>query len=346
MTMAHVPASQLPGWHLAELQAAARKQGGQCLSSSYVTARHKLEFKCADPAHAPWWALPQHIRNGHWCPTCRADRLARDHTGKKFGLLVAQQRLGRSRSVSQSSWICVCACGNTVTVRTSNLTSGRTRSCGCLKPKNMLPVGCAAANALFRSYVNTAKRRGLTFGLPKAVFLQLTTERCHYCGAQPANGGATRYNGNYVYNGIDRVNPDLGYEEDNVVPCCRVCNRAKGDLSKEEFVDWISHLREHDRRRNPDGNLSRLPSYDPQHVCGMFCDGQDGSSSKCAQEKRAGGPLPGAPAAGGSPGDEELVDELIQVASRRTPTASFVDWSTQIVQLRAELLRRLRLRRV
>lgn len=34
-------------------------------------------------------------------------------------------------------------------------------------------------------------------------------------------------------------------------------------------------------------NLSQLPSADPRHVCGMFCDGQDGSNSDCARAKRA-----------------------------------------------------------
>ncbi len=30
---------------------------------------------------------------------------------------------------------------------------------------------------------------------------------------------------------------------------------------------------------------SRVPSYSPLHVCGIFCDGQDGGGSQCAEEK-------------------------------------------------------------
>lgn len=33
---------------------------------------------------------------------------------------------------------------------------------------------------------------------------------------------------------------------------------------------------------------SKLPASDPDHICGVFCDGQDGRSSRCAQERRAG----------------------------------------------------------
>jgi len=31
---------------------------------------------------------------------------------------------------------------------------------------------------------------------------------------------------------------------------------------------------------------SKLPGSDPKHVCNLYCDGQDGDSSKCAQERR------------------------------------------------------------
>lgn len=33
-------------------------------------------------------------------------------------------------------------------------------------------------------------------------------------------------------------------------------------------------------------NSSKLPSTDPKHECGMFCDGQDGYNSECAKAKR------------------------------------------------------------
>jgi len=37
-------------------------------------------------------------------------------------------------------------------------------------------------------------------------------------------------------------------------------------------------------------STSRLPGWHPKHVCGLFCDGQDGSSSQCARERREGPP--------------------------------------------------------
>ena len=39
--------------------------------------------------------------------------------------------------------------------------------------------------------------------------------------------------------GVDRVNPGGNYEDDNVVPCCTICNFMKCDHQLDE---WIEHL--------------------------------------------------------------------------------------------------------
>lgn len=60
---------------------------------------------------------------------------ALDLTGKTFGRLLVTSFSGReinSRGVSERFWNCLCECGKTTKVRTGGLTSGNTRSCGCL----------------------------------------------------------------------------------------------------------------------------------------------------------------------------------------------------------------------
>lgn len=57
--------------------------------------------------------------------------LIRDLTGQRFGKLTAI-RVTDERQNTQTVWECVCDCGNTVFVRSSNLVTGITRSCGCL----------------------------------------------------------------------------------------------------------------------------------------------------------------------------------------------------------------------
>lgn len=55
---------------------------------------------------------------------------ARDLTGKQFGRLTVKHRV-ESRN-GKRMWLCACSCGGTKEVATSHLTSGGTKSCGCL----------------------------------------------------------------------------------------------------------------------------------------------------------------------------------------------------------------------
>lgn len=55
----------------------------------------------------------------------------KDLTGQRFGKLTV---IGiGTRKNNAIVWECQCDCGNVTTVRGSNLTSGLTKSCGCLR---------------------------------------------------------------------------------------------------------------------------------------------------------------------------------------------------------------------
>src|SRR5271165_5735629 len=58
----------------------------------------------------------------------------KDLSGRRFGrLIVTRQGLGRQTpSQHKVTWICHCDCGNRIDVIAGSLTSGNTRSCGCL----------------------------------------------------------------------------------------------------------------------------------------------------------------------------------------------------------------------
>ena len=43
----------------------------------------------------------------------------------------------------------------------------------------------------------------------------------------------------YLSSGLDRIDSSIGYESNNVVPCCKVCNRMKDVLSTDEFLAAI-----------------------------------------------------------------------------------------------------------
>lgn len=70
--------------------------------------------------------------------SCGCLSKAEDLTGQKFGRLTAvrksENQAGKSK---RTAWVCQCDCGNLCQVNATNLKSGRTRSCGCLRSEKM-----------------------------------------------------------------------------------------------------------------------------------------------------------------------------------------------------------------
>jgi hypothetical protein len=169
--------------------------------------------------------------------------------GKKYGRLTAI-RLSHRDKRRNAYYVARCDCGKEKTVSGSYMHTGRTLSCGCINGGRYqrLGRGVAVQHIVFRGYKNSAKRRGHEFGIEFSEFVRLTSQTCYYCGEQPQNAMQVtkyKYNGTYVYNGLDRLDSQKGYLPDNVVPCCRRCNLAKGTSTAQEFRNWIHRAFQH-----------------------------------------------------------------------------------------------------
>lgn len=170
-----------------------------------------------------------------------------DIIGKTFHNLTVINEFGHD-NLKKLIYNCQCSCGNSVTVLGISLRDGSTKSCGCLRSNRAkqwvksktLPLGVAAFNSLYSRYRFGAKDRGYEFNLTIEHFRTLVSGDCHYCGNKPQQVILDSVKkGTYTYNGIDRVDNTKGYEFDNVVTCCKICNMAKGTMSHNEFVEWI-----------------------------------------------------------------------------------------------------------
>lgn len=64
-----------------------------------------------------------------------------DLTGRRFGRLIVIKRMGNNEH-GQSMWLCFCRCEYKVVIRGSHLTSGVTKSCGCLQIAIVTKHGC------------------------------------------------------------------------------------------------------------------------------------------------------------------------------------------------------------
>lgn len=138
-------------------------------------------------------------------------------------------------------WLCQCYCGEYVSIEGRCLIGKMNKSCGCWHG-NELEKGEANFNALYGSYHRQAKNRNLKWDLDKEFFRIITKQDCNYCGAEPKLLAKRSNTLPYLYNGIDRIDNNLGYQTDNVVACCKLCNFMKLTLSKEEFYDHIRRI--------------------------------------------------------------------------------------------------------
>jgi hypothetical protein len=167
----------------------------------------------------------------------------KDLTGKRFGRLVVIERKGSNKN-SHSLWLCKCDCGKEVIIIGICLTSENTKSCGCFNHDNhTLPFGEAAKRTIYRSYIKHAEERNLSFELSFEQFLELSQKNCYYCGLEPSNINKSNFNnGDFIYNGIDRVDNTKGYTIENCVSSCRPCNIAKADMAHDEFLSLAERI--------------------------------------------------------------------------------------------------------
>lgn len=172
-----------------------------------------------------------------------------DETGNKYGRLTVLS-FTKTDSNGVACWLCRCDCGNETTVRGTNLRQKNTVSCGCYQREHKwgLRDGNSilqlAATKVWHTYKYHAERRNYIWKLTKKQVEEIIIQVCHYCGVENSNvfkGRGAGYK-DFHYNGIDRVNNNLGYTIDNIVPCCYTCNMTKRTSSKEEFLTWVKRV--------------------------------------------------------------------------------------------------------
>lgn len=176
-----------------------------------------------------------------------------DLTGRRFGRLMVKEIAGKDKY--GDLWRCICDCGNEKVVPRRHLNDGRyaTHSCGCLalearrirgkKIPHRRPPGEASRHVRFYNYARGARIRGLSFDLTEDEFAIITQQYCAYCGAEPATStNGKGYNGQYIYNGIDRIDNTKGYSIDNIRACCARCNYMKSSLPEEAFLGIAKHM--------------------------------------------------------------------------------------------------------
>lgn len=194
-------------------------------------------------------------RSTRSCGCAGGYHVVKDLVGRTYGRLTIMERFGTAPD-GHAMWMCSCSCApdKTTVVSSNNILTGNTRSCGCFMRERVSDArrkapGQSGRNNLLHAYKKSAASRGHEWALTDAQFDSLTKSTCAYCGVVPrqasTSGGCTESgirHSQYIYNGIDRVDNSLGYISSNVVPCCGVCNRAKGNMRHSDWRDYLKRI--------------------------------------------------------------------------------------------------------
>lgn len=158
---------------------------------------------------------------------------------KKFGKLTVLPYVGKRENRKELFVLTVCDCGKETLQPPYELQKGFVSSCGCARQEkdSYFNQKNHDGNVAFkygskRHYTNSkrgALKRGYTFTLTYEQFRNVILgQQCYYC-ANPATG-------------LDRISSNMGYETDNIVACCKICNRMKNTLSQENFLEAIKQI--------------------------------------------------------------------------------------------------------
>jgi len=208
---------------------------------------------CGKQCTVSGWALYQGKRISCGCNPAyrRVYNPKYDMIGQKYNRWLVLE-IAESRKNNQRFYYkCRCDCGTIREVQGQSLRLGKSKSCGCLQKevtikRNTLPKGEASFNALFYVYRKNARKKGLEFKLTKNEFRNITQRECFYCRVKPNTESchSKAHNGGFTYNGIDRVDNTKGYIHENCVPCCKICNHAKCNLTQEDFLLWLGRAKD------------------------------------------------------------------------------------------------------
>jgi hypothetical protein len=188
-----------------------------------------------------------------------------DLIGMRYNMLMVVEKLpsrvygDNSKYYKKRMWLCKCDCGNMTEANTGALTCDKKKSCGCLTPtksaensiksRHKIAKEDGGYRSIYSSYKQNARSRKFNFNIDFDYAVNIMKGNCHYCGIEPSNTYMKSYY-NVNYNGIDRVDNTLGYEMNNVVACCKMCNIAKNNNTEQEFLEWVKRLSKHQRLKD------------------------------------------------------------------------------------------------
>lgn len=163
--------------------------------------------------------------------------------GKRFGRLLVLERVKANeiRTSRESQWLCLCDCGNTSIVTTSNLKYNNTTSCGCYQKEIH-----SGENSHFYKPELTDEERLKIRDVPeyrewKQQVLKRDDYTCQYCGQRGGNLCLHHKNGYHWYR-------EGRHDVNNGVCLCEKCHRdfhlkyGYKNNTEEQYTHWLKSI--------------------------------------------------------------------------------------------------------
>lgn len=167
--------------------------------------------------------------------------------GRKFHYLKVESY--HSTCSQGRKWLCKCRCGKKVSVLTSKLINGHTKSCGCYRSE--LGIGRNKSfgqitGSYWNSIVCAARSRGLALEISIADAwnkFEQQNGKCKYTGSTLSLSKGKRTAS------LDRIDNQKGYTIDNIQWVHKRINIMKNNMSEPEFLDWCHLVSSHSQSK-------------------------------------------------------------------------------------------------
>ena len=88
----------------------------------------------------------------------------------------------------------------------------------------------------FYHYKRRANNKNIEFEISETDYYSLIMENCYICGKKSEGENI---------NGLDRINNDTGYIQDNVESCCAECNYMKNKFNLQDLFDKLRKIKKY-----------------------------------------------------------------------------------------------------
>jgi len=165
----------------------------------------------------------------------------KDLTGLKFNKLtvIKESEIQKGANII---WDCICDCGQQTKVKGNKLTSGHTKSCGCIVfTDNFVwsPFG-EISRAYYRTMYNNASSRNMKFELKTEELWNLFIEQNRKCAL---SNRELFFSANYDLDrksqtaSLDRIDSSKEYTINNIQWIHKDLQRMKMDLDQKKFIE-------------------------------------------------------------------------------------------------------------